>query len=161
MRLEWYSPLVAYRERVHSERERYRDLSSAFHYPGANQRQLPAPRLTSYCRAAARWLHLRSVELQLPVECPAPRLAPAVIGRAVAVEAKQARATAVATRRMVQAHSMRRACAIARNGETGPQKSEVYDSFAAIFSAARVASVMIVICGLTPSEVGTAAPSTT
>jgi hypothetical protein len=31
----------------------------------------------------------------------------------------------------------------------------------AIFSAARVASAMIVICGFTPSDVGTAAPSTT
>jgi hypothetical protein len=42
-----------------------------------------------------------------------------------------------------------------------PRSTRGYDSAAAIFSAARVASAMIVICGLTPSEEGTAAPSTT
>src|SRR5690606_8410688 len=43
------------------------------------------------------------------------------------------------------------------DGRQGPAQPRA----AAIFSAARVASAMIVTCGFTPSEVGTAEPSTT
>ena len=57
----------------------------------------------------------------------------------------------------------RRFLAIGSQGCAPPAPSYTlsYPSAAAIFSAARVAMAMIVICGFTPSELGTLAPSTT
>ena len=72
-----------------------------------------------------------------------------------------------AERMRVTRRARARARATSRNAvagaseNCGPRASRRQARAAAIFSAARVASAMIVTCGLTPSDVGTAAPSTT